>query len=169
MLLIRQQREQLVSNNSEEYRKIKENHIEFSIFHNSQIDIASDKLRDEQRRLNEEMIEPFNNLKEQINILQQKIETKKAEIEFDIQTKSDDLLVPFQQLKTKYDEDMRACVIDQNNQIQQLENEYKLFESEINKQIRTLTQLYESGDKSNSSKREYNKKVKALNKEKKIT
>lgn len=167
MLLIRQQREQLVSNNSEEYREIKENHIEFSIFHNSQIDIASDKLRDEQRRLNEEMIEPFNNLKEQINILQQKIETKKAEIEFDIQTKSDYLLVPFQQLKTKYDEDMRACVIDQNDQIQQLENEYKLFESEINKQIRTLTQLYESGDKSNSSKREYNKKVKALNKEKK--
>ena len=164
MLLIRQQREQIVSNNSEEYRQIKENHIEFSIFHNSQIDIASDKLRDEQRRLNEEMIEPFNNLKEQINILQQKIETKKAEIEFDIQTKSDDLLVPFQQLKTKYDEDMRACVIDQNDQIQQLENEYKLFESEINKQIRTLTQLYESGDKSNSSKREYNKKVKALNK-----
>ena len=163
MQIVRQQREMIVSHNSEEYREIKENHTAFSIYYNSKVDEASEIITLEQRRLNEELIKPFSLLKGEIDKLQKLIEDKNNNIEKQIEDRSNELQIPFQKLRKEYDEAMREVLKDQNEKINKLNSDYQSFEKEINNQIKILIKIYEIGNQNKLSKREYSKKIKEHN------
>lgn len=159
---IRQLREQYVFNNSEEYRKIKNTHTSFSIYHNSRIDEISIKFREEVKNLNLRYLEKITNLKQDLKNLETEIATKEENLKSTIKEKSDSLVAPFQEIKKKYDEELRLVLVNQNETIQKLTLDFNTFEQEITKQINIYKKIYELGNKSKASRKDYREEIQKM-------
>lgn len=160
---VRQIRENYVFQNNELYKKIKDGHTSFSIYHNSHIDEISNWYRDEVKNFNTDYQNLINALSAEVIALEEAILQKDLEIKDKITTYSEELKIPFQELKKKHDEEIRLVLFNQNKKINEIKDAQTSFEREINNQIKVLKTISETGNKSKEARKEYQRQVKPLN------
>lgn len=147
----RQIREQYVLNHSEKYQDIKNLHTSFSIYYNSRIDEISKKYREEVKFFNDEYSAKISILMDQVTELETEIFSKELETKNLIQEKSESLKLPFQEAKDEYDQELRNLVAQHNDDLDNLANDFKIFEDEMNQKIEKHYEVFRESDQSRDS------------------
>ncbi len=160
----RQIREQYVLAHSDKYKEIKNLHTSFSIYYNSKIDEISQKYRNEVKKLNESYSEKINALTEKVSGIEKNILAKELETKDLIQEKSEMLKTPFQEAKDAYDNDLRQILQKQNEELQELEDDFKAKEQGLLNKIKTHQENYDASKKTKEDRTLLNTLVKPVRK-----